>query len=57
MNKTDRKQCYLNTISIINCAEWAPNKIDYLYIINFMINANFDALVDIDIAYPNKTYN
>ena len=35
-------------------AEWAPNKIDYLYTINFMINANPDALVDIDIRIPKQ---
>jgi hypothetical protein len=35
-------------------AEWAPNKIDYLYTINFLINANPDALVDIDIRIPKQ---
>jgi len=35
-------------------AEWAPNKIDYLYTMNFVVNANPDALVDIDILLPSQ---
>lgn len=35
-------------------AEWAPNKIDYLYTVNFLVNAEADALVDIDISIPKQ---
>ena len=35
-------------------AEWSPNKIDYLYTINFLVNASPDALVDIDISIPKQ---
>jgi len=35
-------------------ATWAPNKIEYLYTINLVVNAKPEALVDIDIVLPKQ---